>query len=199
MIPGCILAGGQGRRLGGKGKAFINLSGKPLINHSIDNMQKQVSELSINTRSSEDFNIIDIPIIIDEFDKDSGGSGPLAGIFTAIKWAKSIKNNNGYVATIPVDIPFVPEDFISRMLLEINIYKPKIAIASSNNRLHPVAAIWSLEIYKELYTALSEGIRKIDNFTCNFDTINVDWKYKSLDPFFNINTPNDLAYAEKVL
>ena len=65
MIPGCILAGGQGRRLGGKGKAFINLSGKPLINHSIDNMKKQVSELSVNTRFSEDFNFIYITIIID--------------------------------------------------------------------------------------------------------------------------------------
>ena len=199
MIPGCILSGGKGRRIGGQGKAFINLSGKPLIYHSIENIKNQVTVLSINARNNKDYNSLDYPVILDEFNQDTDGSGPLAGILTAINWAKSLKEDNRYVATIPVDLPFLPKDFINRMLLEINIYKPSVAVASSNNRLHPVAAVWSLDLADRLRIALIDGTRKIDDFTSNIDTISVDWKYDSLDPFFNVNTPEDLSYAENVI
>ena len=199
MIPGCILSGGKGRRIGGQGKAFINLSGKPLIYHSIENIKNQVTILSINARNNKDYNSLDYPVILDEFNQDTDGSGPLAGILTAINWAKGLKEDNRYVATIPVDLPFLPKDFISRMLLEINIYKPLVAVASSNNRLHPVAAVWSLDLADRLRIALIDGTRKIDDFTSNIDTISVDWKYDSLDPFFNVNTPEDLSYAENVI
>ena len=198
MVPGCILAGGNARRIGGKGKAFINLSGKPLIYHSIENIKNQVSTLSINARNIEDYSSFNYPVILDQFIEEKDGSGPLAGILAAINWAKELKNND-YVATIPVDIPFLPKDFITRMLLEVNIYKPSVAIASSNNRHHPVAALWSVELSKKLQKALIKGIRKIDVFTSNLDTISVDWKYDNLDPFFNVNTPEDLAFAENVI
>ena len=85
------------------------------------------------------------------------------------------------------------------MLLEINIYKPLVAVASSNNRLHPVTAVWSLDLADRLRIALIDGTRKIDDFTSNIDTISVDWRYDSLDPFFNVNTPEDLSYAENVI
>ena len=199
MIPGCILSGGKGRRIGGQGKAFINLSGKPLIYHSIENIKNQVTVLSINARNNKDYNSLDYPVILDEFNQDTDGSGPLAGILTAINWAKSLKEDNSYVATIPVDLPFLPKDFINRMLLEINIYKPLVAVASSNNRLHPVTAVWSLDLADRLRIALIDGTRKIDDFTSNIDTISVDWKYDSLDPFFNVNTSEDLSYAENVI
>ena len=69
MIPGCILSGGKGRRIGGQGKAFINLSGKPLIYHSIENIKNQVTVLSINARNNKDYNSLDYPVILDEFNQ----------------------------------------------------------------------------------------------------------------------------------
>ena len=199
MIPGCILAGGNARRIGGKGKSFINLSGKPLILHSIENIKSQVCSLSINVRNNENYNRYGLQIIFDDFKDELDGSGPLAGILAAINCARNLNLDSDYVATIPVDLPFIPKDFINRMLLEVNIYKPLVAVASSNNRKHPTTALWSLSLYSKLLEALNQGIRKIDHFTSDLDTIYVDWQYDTLDPFFNINTPEDLIFAEKVI
>jgi len=199
MIPGCILSGGNARRIGGKGKSFIKLSGKPLISHAIKNIKNQVSYLSINSRDIKNYSSFGYPILLDEFKVENEGSGPLAGIITAINWAKKLHKSYTYVATIPVDLPFIPKDFIHRMLLEVNVSNPQVAIASSNGRRHPVTGLWSLNLYDDLQIALSKGIRKIDHFLYDLDVISVDWKYDNLDPFFNINTPEDLSFAEKVI
>ena len=199
MHPGVILAGGEARRLGGKGKAFVNVSGVPLVWHIINNFKEQVNKLAINSRDKNKFSDFGLPILDDTI-KEKGGSGPLAGISSAIKWAKTLDNKiNNYVVTVPVDTPFLPLDLVKRMSMELSINNADVIMASSNNNIYPVIALWSLDLDIHLDKALYEGIRKIDAFTNLFNVSIVDWSYSNINPFFNINKPEDIILAEKYI
>jgi len=199
MYPGVILAGGEARRLGGGGKAFVNVSGVPLVRHIINNFKGQVNNLAINSRDKNKFLDFGLPILDDTI-KEEGGSGPLAGISSAIKWAKTLDNKiNNYVVTVPVDTPFLPLDLVKRMSMELSINNADVIMASSNNNIYPVIALWSLDLDIYLDKALYEGIRKIDAFTNLYNVSIVDWSYSSINPFFNINKQEDIILAEKYI
>ena len=198
MFPGVILAGGNARRLGGKGKAFINLSGVPLINLVLNKFEPQVKQVAINTRNKDDFSSYSYPLIEDPIN-EIGGSGPLAGISSAIKWAKEFTKATSHVVTVPVDAPLIPSDLVNRLELELEINKSDIIFASSNNNIYPVIGLWSLSLDKKLDKALNSGVRKIDAFTASFDVSIVDWSYKDINPFFNINTNEDIRLAENYI
>ena len=199
MHPGVILAGGEARRLGGKGKAFVNVSGVPLVWHIINNFKGQVNNLAINSRDKNKFLDFGLPILDDAI-KEEGGAGPLAGISSAIKWAKTLDNKiNNYVVTVPVDTPFLPLDLVKRMSMELSINNADVIMASSNNNIYPVIALWSLDLDIHLDKALYEGIRKIDAFTNLYNVSIVDWSYSSINPFFNINKQEDIILAEKYI
>jgi len=199
MHPGVILAGGEARRLGGKGKAFVNVSGVPLVWHIINNFKGQVNNLAINSRDKNKFLDFGLPILDDAI-KEEGGAGPLAGISSAIKWAKTLDNKiNNYVVTVPVDTPFLPLDLVKRMSMELSINNADVIMASSNNNIYPVIALWSLDLDIHLDKALYEGIRKIDLFTNLHNVSIVDWSYSNINPFFNINKQKDIILAEKYI
>ena len=198
MFPGVILAGGNARRLGGKGKAFIEVIGVPLINLVIQKFEPQVSKVAINTRDKNNFSNYNYPIIEDVINEE-GGSGPLAGISSAIKWAKTLNNLVSHVVVVPVDTPLLPEDLVNRMSLELKINKPDIIFSSSNNNIYPVVSMWSLEMDSYLDQALHQGVRKIDLFTSSYNVSIIDWSFNDIDPFFNINRPEDVELAEKYI
>ena len=198
MFPGVILAGGNGRRLGGKGKAFLNIGGVPLINLVLYKFKPQVTQIAINTRNKGDFFSYSYPLIEDPIN-EIGGSGPLAGISSAIKWAKELTNPSTHVITVPVDAPLLPSDLVNRLVLELNMNKSDIVFASSNNNVYPVIGLWPLALDAKLDEALNGGVRKIDAFTASFDVSVVDWSYKAINPFFNINNPEDISIAEKYI
>lgn len=198
MYPGVILAGGSARRLGGNGKAFLEITGIPLVQLAIKNFQKQVTNVAINSRDSKLFSNFNIPIIEDIMVED-GGAGPLAGISSAIKWAKTLKNPKTHVAVVPVDTPFLPHDLIQRMSLDLSIHNTDIIMASSNKNIYPVIGLWSLALDDDLDKCLHKGIRKIDAFSSLFNVSIVDWSFKDVDPFFNINRPEDIVLAEKYI
>ena len=198
MFPGVILAGGSARRLGGKGKAFINISGVSLIDLVLRKIETQVDRVAINTRDKNSFSQYNYPIIEDLITEE-GGSGPLAGISSAIKWAKKSINPVSHVITVPVDTPLLPIDLVHRMSLELKIKKSDIIFASSNNNIYPVVSMWSLSLDNHLDKALSNGVRKIDAFTSSYNVSAVDWSFKDVDPFFNINNPEDILLAEKYI
>ena len=198
MYPGVILAGGSARRLGGKGKAFINISGVSLIELVLRKIETQVDRLAINTRDKNSFSQYNYPIIEDLITEE-GGSGPLAGISSAIKWAKKSINPVSHVITVPVDTPLLPIDLVHRMSLELKIKKSDIIFASSNNNIYPVISMWSLSLDNHLDKALSNGVRKIDAFTSSYNVSTVDWSFNDVDPFFNINNPEDITLAEKYI
>ena len=198
MFPGVILAGGSARRLGGKGKAFINISGVSLIDLVLRKIETQVDRVAINTRDKNSFSQYNYPIIEDLITEE-GGSGPLAGISSAIKWAKKSINPVSHVITVPVDTPLLPIDLVHRMSLELKIKKSDIIFASSNNNIYPVVSMWSLSLDNYLDKALSNGVRKIDAFTSSYNVSIVDWSFNDVDPFFNINNPEDITLAEKYI
>ena len=198
MFPGVILAGGSARRLGGKGKAFINISGVSLIDLVLRKIESQVDRVAINTRDKNSFSQYKYPIIEDLITEE-GGSGPLAGISSAIKWAKKSINPVSHVITVPVDTPLLPIDLVHRMSLELKIKKSDIIFASSNNNIYPVVSMWSLSLDNNLDKALSNGVRKIDAFTSSYNVSTVDWSFNDVDPFFNINNPEDITLAEKYI
>ena len=198
MFPGVILAGGSARRLGGKGKAFINISGVSLIDLVLRKIETQLDRVAINTRDKNSFSQYNYPIIEDLITEE-GGSGPLAGISSAIKWAKKSINPVSHVITVPVDTPLLPIDLVHRMSLELKIKKSDIIFASSNNNIYPVVSMWSLSLDNHLDKALSNGVRKIDAFTSSYNVSIVDWSFNDVDPFFNINNPEDITLAEKYI
>ncbi len=198
MYPGVILAGGGARRLGGNGKAFIDIAGVPLVQLTITSFQDQVNNLAINSRDSKIFSDFSIPIIEDIVIED-GGAGPLAGISSAIKWAKTLKNIKTHVAIVPVDTPLLPLDLVQRLSLDLSINNSDIIMASSNGNIYPVIGLWSLALDSYLDKALYKGVRKIDAFTRLFNVSVVDWAFNSIDPFFNINQPEDIILAEKYI
>ena len=198
MFPGVILAGGSARRLGGKGKAFINISGVSLIDLVLRKIETQVDRVAINTRDKNSFSQYNYPIIEDLITEE-GGSGPLAGISSAIKWAKKSINPVSHVITVPVDTPLLPIDLVHRMSLELKIKKSDIIFASSNNNIYPVVSMWSLSLDNHLDKALNNGVRKIDAFTSSYNVSTVDWSFNDVDPFFNINNPEDITLAEKYI
>ena len=198
MYPGVILAGGSARRLGGNGKAFIEIARVPLIQHTIKSFKSQVDNLAINSRDSKIFSDFNFPVIKDSL-VEEGGSGPLAGISSAIKWAKTLSKPNTHVAIVPVDTPFLPNDLIKRMSLDLSISNADIVMASSNNNIYPVIGLWSLALDSDLDKSLHVGIRKIDAFSSLFNVSVVDWSFERIDPFFNINRPDDIVLAEKYI
>ncbi len=202
MIPGCILSGGEARRLGGKGKALVKIAGSSMIDLVINRINNQVSPLVINTRDRTQI-LSDKYKHIEDFLKVDGGAGPLSGILSAIKWAKQhfngVRKDSGYVLTVPIDCPFIPSNLLEKLYYPLYTDYFDVVVASSNGNIHPVIALWSIKLDKPLEEALSNGIRKIDFFTSSYKVKVINWEFKDFDPFFNVNNYDDIRIAESYI
>ena len=202
MIPGCILSGGEARRLGGKGKALVKIAGSSMIDLVINRINNQVSPLVINTRDRTQI-LSDKYKHIEDFLKVDGGAGPLSGILSAIKWAKQhfngVRKVSGYVLTVPIDCPFIPSNLLEKLYYPLYTDYFDVVVASSNGNIHPVIALWSIKLDKPLEEALSNGIRKIDFFTSSYKVKVINWEFKDFDPFFNVNNYDDIRIAESYI
>ena len=161
-----------------------------IINKAI----KQVPNIIINANiNKSNFKKNKLEVIKDSI---GGFKGPLAGILTGMEYGK--KKNFKWLITFPCDAPFFPIDLVNKLLLKIKKKKYKIVIAKSNNRVHPVFGIWSICLKDSLSEAIKkDNIRKIDLFIKKHDHAIVNFNYKKIDPFFNINNFNDLRKAKK--
>ena len=195
-ILGAILAGGKSKRMG-KDKLFLSLNNKKLIEHTIDKVQKYLKDLIIVTNQENEFfvknNLITVKDCID------GQLGPLVGILTAMNWAKKNSPNCSWIASFPCDTPFFPESVISKFIKESKKNKSLILCASSHGRKHNIFGLWSLELYDKLYYDLvNNKIRKVQDWTDKNGIKNLDFTFDKYDPFFNINTSEDLEFAKKM-
>lgn len=195
---GVILAGGTARRFGGADKCLIELCGKSLIEHVIDRVGLQVGHLIINTNlNPERFERYGLETIADVVE---GQVGPLAGILSALEWTAKHVPTATWVASFPTDTPVLPIDLVTKMHEAIIGQGADMACATSNGRTHPVIAIWPVTIANDLRTALvKNAVRKIDRFTAKYKIAHVDFTGTDLDPFLNINTPEDLVRAIQLL
>lgn len=186
-----ILAGGASRRFGAN-KALARLGGKPLIAHVLDRITQQTfGPIAINAGDQHDFAHIDHPIISDTHWQSAG---PLAGIMTALDWAR--RGGFPHVVTLAVDVPFVPLDLIAKLSA---IGAP--AIAATQDRWHPVNALWETAQRDRLDAFLETGKRSAHGWAeqCDAGLAKFDHQGGPRDPFWNVNTPEEMALAEQML
>ena len=199
-IPGIILAGGLSRRMGGGDKGLLMLGKTTIIERVIDKISPQVGSLAININGdSSRFPDYKLPIIPDSI---KGYLGPLSGILAGMEWA--FKNGNRYIATVAADTPFLPDDLIKRLHAMVKSKNLNIGIAASRFLrrddvfIHPTFGIWEVALKDDLRDALANDTRKIMFWAKKFklDYYYFDTSDKLSDPFFNINTPDDLEEAK---
>ena len=199
-IPGIILAGGLSRRMGGGDKGLLMLGKTTIIERVIDKISPQVGSLALNINGdSSRFPDYKLPIISDSI---KGYLGPLSGILAGMEWA--FKNGNRYIATVAADTPFLPDDFIKRLDAMVKSKNLNIGIAASRILsgddvfIHPTFGIWEVALKDDLRDALANDTRKIMFWAKKFklDYYYFDTSDKLSDPFFNINTPDDLEEAK---
>lgn len=200
-IVGVLLAGGRSSRMGCGEKGLKQLGAKPMIGHVIDSLQPQVGALVINSNADPSlYEQFGLPVIADIYE---GHAGPLAGILTGMIWAKENHPAAPWIATAACDTPFFPQDYVAALHKAIDTTDPAISIAASGDRCHYVFGLWPVSLAEDLAAALLDGQRKVQdwiecytNYTVNFPL--VEWAGEMVDPFFNANTPEDFAFAEKL-
>ena len=195
-ILGSILAGGKSKRMG-EDKLFLNLNNKTLIEHTIDKVKKYLKEVIIITNQDNEFfsknNLTTVKDCVE------GQLGPLVGILTAMQWAKENLNKCSWIATFPCDTPFFPESIIKSFIAESEKKESLILCASSHGRKHNIFGLWSLDLYDKLKDDLiNKKVRKVQDWTEKNKIKNLEFKFKDYDPFFNINTEEDLEFAKKL-
>jgi len=194
-----LLAGGKSRRMGGGDKNLIMLGDQPLLSHVIDRAVPDGVRAAINANGDPDrFASFGLPVIADVVD---GFAGPLAGVLTGLEHALTTHAEVTHVISLATDAPFLPRDLGARLTQAVRD-GADMAQARSNGRRHPVFAIWPVGIAAALRAALvDEGLRKIDDFTARMDCAVVDFEDDDagLDPFTNLNTPDDIEMARQRL
>ncbi len=197
-ILGVVLAGGQSRRMGGVDKAFVELDGRPLVGHVIDRALPQVDRLIVNANGGHDrFSDYGLPVVSDLM---PGHAGPLAGILTAMIWARENVGEAIWIASFPTDAPLIPDDLVSGLLTAVCEDETRLACAESAGRTHPVIGLWPIALADDLLSAMrDEDIRKIDRWTVRHPLSEVSWPVEPFDPFLNINRPEDVERAEAIL
>ena len=201
-VTGVLLAGGQARRMGGGDKGLRALGGRPIMDYVVERARPQVAALLINANGDpERFSGYGLPVVADVISDGAGGfAGPLAGVLTAMEWATANQPQCPWVATFACDAPFAPLDLVARFVAAVEGEDADMACASSQGRAHPVFGLWPVAKAAELRRAMSEEeMRKIDRWTARYNLIEVDFTAGPFDPFFNINAPENLAEAERLL
>jgi molybdopterin-guanine dinucleotide biosynthesis protein A len=183
--------------MGGADKALIDLGGKPLIAHPASRLRPQVDRLVVNANGDPArFATFGYPVVPDA---DGGYAGPLAGILAGMDWA-SVNAPAQWIATVAVDTPFIPSDLVTT-LLAASHDPATIRLAASNGRMHQVIGLWPTALGDDLSAWLQSGPSKaVRDFLSTQPHIGVDFDTRAgLEPFFNINTPEDLSRAREML
>lgn len=196
-VAGVLLAGGQSRRMGGGDKCLRRLAGKPILRHIVDRVAPQVQALVLNANGDPSrFAVFGLPVVPDPVE---GFAGPLAGVLAGMDWVAANRPDIPWIASIPTDAPFLPRDFVVRLLDAVERDGGDMACAQSAGRSHPVAGLWPVRLADALRSAMTdEGIRKVDIWTARFRLIEVEFAVGAVDPFFNANRPADLEAAERL-
>jgi molybdopterin-guanine dinucleotide biosynthesis protein A len=195
---GAILAGGLARRMGGGDKSLRTIGGRTALDRIIERLTPQVRRVILNANADpRRFDAFHLPVVADGLPDNPG---PLAGVLAALDWAAVADPSLTWVLTLPGDAPFIPRDLVSRLHAARQINDATLACATSDNRTHPVIALWPVSIRDEVRHAVADqGIRKMEDFTQRYRRATVDWPVTPVDPFFNVNTPDELAEANRLV
>lgn len=192
-----LLAGGLARRMGGGDKPMRTIAGRTILDRVIERLRPQCDGLIVNANGDPTrFASFGLPVIADSV---PDFPGPLAGILAALDWAATHRPNVSLVLSAAADCPFLPRDLVARLHRALSTEHAQLAVAASDGQSHPVVGLWSVSLREELRHALVvEDIRKIDRWTARYRLATVTWSTRPLDPFFNANTIEDVAEAERL-
>lgn len=190
---GVILAGGQATRMGGGDKGLRMLGGQTILARVIDRLSPQVADLALNANGDQTrFSTLRLPVISDSVE---GFAGPLAGVLAGLDWAA--EQGADTIVTAAADTPFFPMDLVPRLLLASEGMAHPLALAGSPDGRHPTFGLWPVALRDDLRTALQDGLRKVVLWTDKHGGRIAEFPGGTPDPFFNVNTPEDLAQAER--
>jgi molybdenum cofactor guanylyltransferase len=195
--PGVLLAGGLARRMGGGDKPMRTIGGRTILARVIARLAPQCDGLILNANGDPArFAAFGLPVIADTVENFPG---PLAGILAVLDWTAANRPDVGWVLSAAADCPFLPRDLVARLQQARIAESAQLAVAASAGQTHPVIGLWSVALREELRHALVvEDIRKIDRWTARYRLATVTWPAEPLDPFFNANTMDDIAEAERL-
>lgn len=189
------MAGGQARRMGGGDKGLLAVGDRTMLEHVIDRFAPQVGELALNANGDEArFAKFGLPVRADPV---AGHAGPLAGVLAGLDWAAGREAT--YIVTAAADTPFLPTDLVARLLDAAAGQGRQIALACTATGLHPTFGLWPVALREDLRAALSEGVRKVVDWTGRHGAARAEFPVGEFDPFFNVNTPGDLDRAQDFL
>lgn len=196
-VIGAVLAGGLARRMGGGDKGLLRLAGRPILARAIERLAPQCRAVVLNANGDPSrFAAFGLPVVPDDV---PGHAGPLAGVLAVLDHAAERHPEAGGVVTVTADAPFLPVDLVSRLREGRGREAADIACAASGGRPHPAIALWPVGLRAELRRALVvDGERRVSRFAARHRVATVAWE-GAPDPFFNVNTPGDLAEAEALI
>jgi molybdenum cofactor guanylyltransferase len=196
---GLVLAGGLARRMGGGDKARLKIGGSTILDRVLATLSGQCVDIIINANGDaerfDDTGCVVVP------DNVPGFAGPLAGILAGLDWLAEQDNGVEWLVSVPGDCPFLPDDLVERLhqaRRQMGAGVP-LACARSGEWRHPVVGLWPLALRADLRKALvDEDMRKIEVWTARHGVAIADWPAEPIDPFFNVNTPEDAERAARI-
>ncbi|MEO1537338.1 MAG: molybdenum cofactor guanylyltransferase MobA [Pseudomonadota bacterium] len=192
---GVILAGGQARRMGGGDKGLLHIGKATLLDLVISRLSPQVAGLALNANGDpERFAGLHLPVVKDPIEDFPG---PLAGVLAGLDWAADVGST--HIVTAAADTPFFPADLVPRLILAAETEGMPIALARTDNGRHPTFGFWPVSLRDDLRQALTDGVRKVVQWTDKHGTASAEFPVIGFDPFFNVNTPEDLLEAERLM
>jgi molybdenum cofactor guanylyltransferase len=195
--PGILLAGGLAQRMGGGDKPMRRVAGRSILERALARLRPQCEPLIINANGDPArFAGFGLPVVADSV---ADFPGPLAGILAGLDWVAANRPDATWMLSAAADCPFLPRDLVARLHKARTEQNAQIAVAASGGQSHHVIGLWSVALRKELRHAFTaEGIRKVERWAARHRLATVTWPTEPLDPFFNANTVEDLAEAERL-
>ena len=194
-ILGTVLAGGKSQRFG-EDKSQVKLAGKLLIDHMLTEIIDEFKELLIVSNNKINFHNSEKISIIEDFEK---GLGPLGGVLSAMKWIKENQKDYKWIATFPVDTPFFRKEILEEFIKQIDENESSLFFIKSNNTRHNIFGLWSMKLLDQLENDLEKGARKVEMWANSIGVKTINMEFPNQDPFFNINTKEDLEQAKELL
>ena len=194
---GLVLAGGLARRMGGGDKARIRIGGKTILERVLTRLTPQCSGVILNANGDlARFADTGLRVVADSI---PDFAGPLAGILAGLDWAAANVPGIADIVSVPGDCPFLPPDLVERLSAARQAAGAPLACARSGDWRHPVVGLWRVALRDDLRKALvEESLHKIEIWTARHGVALADWPATPVDPFFNVNTPDDAAEAERI-
>jgi molybdopterin-guanine dinucleotide biosynthesis protein A len=195
-ILGVVLAGGQSKRFG-QDKSQVQLGSKILIDYILLEILNEFNEILIIANNDIKFFNSKKINKIEDYKKNLG---PLGGVLSAMKWIKENNKKYKWISTFPSDTPFFKKKYLHDFLNNINEEQSKLFFIKSNDKRHNIFGLWSLELLNRLEDDLvNKGERKVEDWANKVGVKTINLEFKNNDPFFNINTKEDLEKAKEII